>query len=215
MSLVSPSLRDALGRVRWRARVVPVILTSRLAPQLAGRAVRGATRAHLGSGPHVLEGWANLDLDGTNGVVRFDLTKPLPFPPASLDHIFSEHFIEHIRLDQARALLAECHRTLRANGVLRISTPDLRRLVHEYLSGHTDEWSDMGWTPASGCDLINEGMRAWGHQYVWDEEQLMDMLRRAGFTSITRVVRHLSEHPELRGLESRPDHGDLILEARR
>ena len=186
---------------------------SRVASRWMGRHVSGATRVHLGCGPNLLPGWANLDMDGPKGVTRFDLNRPLPFPASSVDFVFSEHFVEHVRLEQADSLLRECARILRPGGVVRISTPDLRRLVDEYVAGTIHEWDDMGWSPETPCDLLNEGMRMWGHTYVFDEPRLSRALAEAGFGSVTRVVRHDSEYDALRGLETRPEHGDLILEA--
>jgi predicted SAM-dependent methyltransferase len=211
----SMTAEDTLGQIVWRAKALPVRAGSLAAPTLMVRRARGATRVHLGCGRHLLDGWANLDMDGPRGVVRFNLTRPLPFPSGSVDLVFTEHFVEHIRLDQALALVRECARILRPGGVIRISTPDLRRLVDEYLSGNTDEWSDMGWSPATPCDLVNEGMRLWGHVYLWDQERLAKALIDSGFRDVARLSPHQSDHVALRGLESRPDHGDLILEATR
>lgn len=207
--------RDVLDQLCWRAKAVPVRAGSALAPHWMARRAQGATRVHLGCGRNLLDGWANLDMDGPGGVVRFDLNRPLPFPSGSVDHVFSEHFIEHVRLEQATALLTECARILRPGGVLRVSTPDLVRLVDEYRAGRTDEWTDMGWTPETPCDLLNEGMRLWGHLYVFDESRPRAALRDSRFRDIVRVARHESSHEALRGLECRPDHGDLILEATR
>ena len=96
---------------------------------------------------------------------------------------------------------------------MRISTPDLEIVVKKYLAGEIREWADMGWEPASPCDLINEGLRNWGHQYVFDERKLTAVLVEAGFANVRRRRWGLSEHPALEGLETRPDHGDLIVEA--
>ena len=213
--LSSKVSQDSVEQLVWRAKALPVRVGSLLAPSVMARSSRGARKIHLGCGGNVLDGWANLDMDGPRGVVRFDLNRPLPFPSGSAELVYSEHFVEHVRKDQATALLAECGRVLRPGGVLRVSTPDLAVLVEEYRAGRVGEWSDMQWNPASPCDLINEGMRLWGHLYVWDEAELTAALRRSGFTSVRRVSWHESAHRDLRGLESRPFHGDLILEATR
>ncbi len=145
--------------------------------------------------------------------MRFDLGRRLPFESRSVDFVFTEHFVEHVHLGQARRLFDECARILRPGGVLRISTPDLRTLVQAYLDGDVGEWADMKWRPSTPCDLLNEGMRLWGHRYLWDEEQLTRVLRSRGFSAVTRVAWHESDHETLRGLEIRPFHGDLIVEA--
>ena len=194
-------------------------LGERVRVQRATRHVRerlqGHTRLHLGCGNHLLDGWANLDFGVADGVIRCDLTKPLPVAPGSIDAIFTEHFVEHITRPEAQRLFADCHRVLKRGGVIRISTPNLGALVAQYRLRRTTEWSDVGWTPASPCALLNEGLRSWGHQYVYDAEELSGVLSEAGFTRFTRPGWRESEHPALRGLETRPFHDDLILEATR
>jgi predicted SAM-dependent methyltransferase len=70
------------------------------------------------------------------------------------------------------------------------------------------------WFPATLCRMVNEGMRCWGHVFLYDEAELVALLSECGFRDIRRVKWGESDHSELRGLESRPDFGDLIVEAR-
>ncbi len=170
--------------------------------------------AGLGHGAKILPGWTNIDIEG-NGTTTFawNLTEPLPLPDRSVDCVYSEHFIEHLSLEDGRRLLADCRRVLAPGGVVRVSTPDLMALVRKYLEGDVREWTDMGWSPQTPCDLLNEGMRNWGHLYVYDEAKLSAELTSTGFASVRRCRWGDSAHEPLRGLETRPDHGDLILEA--
>jgi predicted SAM-dependent methyltransferase len=170
-------------------------------------------KLHLGCGTNILSGWENIDLDGPSPVRRWDLTKPLPLQAETISFIFNEHFIEHITRPQGMSLLRECYRLLVPGGVLRISTPSLRKLIEEYLLGRTTEWLDVSWHPATPCQLINEGMRSWGHQFVYDAEELLGLLRDCGFAEIVNVEWRQSRHNELRGLECRPFHDEIILEA--
>ncbi len=48
----------------------------------------------------------------------------LPFNDNSINFIFSEHFFEHLFLDEAIPLLKECHRILKPYGVIRTCVPD-------------------------------------------------------------------------------------------
>jgi predicted SAM-dependent methyltransferase len=168
----------------------------------------------LGHGAKVLSGWTNIDIEG-DGIRTFawDLTRPFPIPDHSIDYIYSEHFIEHISLADALQLLAECLRVLMPGGVMRLSTPDLHVLVEKYFAGAIGEWRDMGWEPRTPCDLLNEGFRNWGHLYVYDEPKLVETLKRTGFAHVGRCSRGVSAHSPLQDLETRPDHGDLIVEA--
>jgi len=170
-------------------------------------------KLNLGCGPKVLPGWTNVDISAADGVIQHDLRKQFPLPAETFRFIYSEHFIEHISRDEALALLKECYRLLRAGGVIRLSTPSLAKLVEEYLAGRLGEWSDVDWHPRTPCQLLNEGLRLWEHQFVYDLNELTLLLREAGWQEITAVGWQQSEHPELQGLETRPFHGEIIVEA--
>src|SRR5437588_9803367 len=59
--------------------------------------------------------------------LEFDSTEPYPFEDASFEWAHAEHFIEHLKLEETIAWLTEVRRVLRPGGLLRLSTPDLRR----------------------------------------------------------------------------------------
>lgn len=208
-SMLTPRRRDA-GRITENVHPAQALCTSGLATR---RLHLGCGIESLGHGAKVLAGWTNVDVVG-DGVRTFawDLTEPFPLPDGSIDFIYSEHFIEHVSLAAATALLVECRRVLGRGGVVRLSTPDLRVITEKYVTGDIREWHDMGWEPATPCDLLNEGLRNWGHCYVYDEPKLLTILRAAGFADVARRPWGQSAHQPLSGLETRPDHGDLIVE---
>jgi predicted SAM-dependent methyltransferase len=173
----------------------------------------GARKIHLGCGRNYLKGWLNVDLDSPVADSRADLRNPLPFADESVDFIFNEHFLEHITREEGIVFLKECRRVLKPGGVFRVSTPDLKWLVFQYGSGRIDEWSDVDWLPATPCRMLNEGMRLWGHQFVYDLPELLAALSEAGFLNISQVGYRESSRVELIGLECRPWHRELILEA--
>ena len=205
-AFLPPAIVSELRRIRWRVR-----------RRAAARRLRGHSRLHLGCGSHILAGWANVDLgDGRNpDVIRFDLLAPWPVESSSIDFIFSEHLIEHFSREDVSRLLRECARTLRREGVMRISTPNLRAVAETYLSGAVSDWIDpaVDWTPHTPAEMINGLMREWGHQFLYDLEALEMLLREAGAKAVLRCAWRESSHPELRGLERREFHHDLIVEA--
>lgn len=208
-----------MTEIRARDLIPPILIRglesawSQVAARGAARRLRGQTRLHLGCGTNILDGWANIDRHDGPGVIGCDLTERLPVASSSVDLIFSEHFVEHITHAQAHVLLAECRRVLKPGGIIRISTPNLKALVREYSLGRVTEWADVGWSPSSPCGLLNEGLRLWGHQYVYDTGELTALLAGAGFQNISAVEWRASEHPLLCGLEQRPYHDDVLLEA--
>lgn len=170
-------------------------------------------KLHLACGSHLLDGWVNVDAFSSDRVSRWDLTQPLPFDDGRVSFIFSEHFIEHLPKIRGAAFLCECFRVLRTGGVLRISTPSLEFLLDCYRENRLDEWRELGWLPESASDLVNEGLRAWGHEYLYDFSAMESALRLAGFANVERVCWHRSIHEDLSDLESRPFHSDIIFEA--
>lgn len=169
---------------------------------------------HLGCGTNVLAGWVNIDGSPVSAqVLRWNLLKPLPVKDSHFQCIFSEHFIEHVSRTQAQELLQELARCLGTGGQIRVSTPDLRYLVTAYLDESLAEWLDVGWEPATAAKLMNEGMHAWGHQFLYDFDELRTALLSAGFSDVRRVAWRESQMPAFRGLECRPFHNDLIVEA--
>jgi predicted SAM-dependent methyltransferase len=169
-------------------------------------------KLHLGCGSINLTGWINIDLDSPGADMHLDLRQPLPFETSTVDYVYAEHFIEHVERHDGVRLLQELLRVLKPGGVIRLVTPDLRFLCCTYLSGNLDEWGYI-WRPATGSIMMNEAMRLWGHQFLYDAEEFESLLHESGFTQRTFQGWRTSEHPELSGLETRPFHQDLILEA--
>jgi predicted SAM-dependent methyltransferase len=133
--------------------------------------------------------------------------------PGSVRFIYSEHFIEHIPPAACRALLVNARQALAADGVLRISTPDIAFWVRTYLDGGLIQHKHADWFPKTSCEMLNGIVRNWGHQFIYDEVELTNLLHECGFSRVERVQRNASRHPTLRNMESRPEGQDLILEA--
>lgn len=165
-------------------------------------------KLHLGSGRDYKEGWTNIDLD--RGDLQIDLGKELlsQFEDESVDYIYSQHFLEHLNLEEGLALLKDCRRVLkRADSVMRISTPNIKEAVDCYVSRKLDRFGKTFDTPAQiFADFYL------GHEYVYDWEELQRVLSLAGFSSPYRMKPGVSEFEHLRNLETRPDFNDLIVE---
>jgi len=171
-------------------------------------------KLHLGCGPHLFAGWDNLDLSPAPGGIRHDLTKPLLYPDSSVSFIFTEHFIEHLDREVAFSFLCECKRVMKNDAVLRLSTPDLAVLVEDYRLGRINRWSSV-WNPKNKCQMLNGGMRLWGHKYVFDLEDLESLIREVGFGKISKKAHSESDFDELKNREKRSYMGDLILEVQK
>jgi len=185
-------------------------------------------RLHLGCGAHLIEGWTNIDLeldasakpDESHKFMAYDLRNGLPFGDKSVDRIFSEHFLEHLHRHDAVKLLAECRRVLTDDGVIRVSVPDLRTLIEKYLDDEAGDEAALGfadkvgWHPATRCQLVNEGLRMWGHLFVYDLSELLLVFMEAGFTRLRPSPHGQTTMPDM-PTEGRPFLGDIVVEAQR
>ncbi len=170
---------------------------------------------HLGCGTVYLNGWINIDSESQNADLTLDLTNPLLFEDNTIDFIYSEHFIEHLTADEGLLLLNECRRILKPHGVIRIATPDLDYLMRRYFVC----WRRQDWIKSFGygwletrAEMMNLCFRGWGHQYLYNAEELRRRLKEAGYKKIYRKRFNKSTYNELRNRESRND-SKLILEA--
>jgi predicted SAM-dependent methyltransferase len=202
-----PSPRQGLRRLVARTRVRRYLRRG------------GEAKLHIGCGEHILDGWLNTDVAIRHPLTVFmDARRALPLPSDRFELVYAEHMIEHLTLEQGEAMLREISRVLRPGGWLRIATPDLRFLLALHAPARTvlqDRYLD--WSirhsalPSDGrpreAIVINHFFRAWGHQFIYDEESLTAALRAAGFVDPrTCPVQH-SEIPDLCDIES---HGRII-----
>lgn len=202
-----------LGPLLQKAIEAPIAIVARVRRRSTPDKLKRYDKLHLGSGGRILDGWANIDITGLR-TIPWDLRNPLPLAPGQVRLLYTEHFIEHIDREAGRRLLSNAGKAMAPGAVIRVSTPDLGKLISDYQAGHVVRMEHGGWFPETPCRMVNEGMRLWGHTFIYDEPELVTLLKECGFSDVRRVKWGESEHPELRGLESRPDFEDLIVEAR-
>jgi GT2 family glycosyltransferase/predicted SAM-dependent methyltransferase/cytochrome c-type biogenesis protein CcmH/NrfG len=160
---------------------------------------------NIGCGNKKLAGFTNVDME-PGADIQLDVTKGLPFDNNSVHAIFSEHFFEHITQAQGGQFLRECRRVLVPGGVCRIATPDLDALINEYTSNDwlNPEWAQFGYNYLDNkCEMLNLALREWGHQWVYNEEELVRLGESAGFEFGGRHAIGESPFEFLRGLEYR------------
>lgn len=174
--------------------------------------INDSLKLHLGCGSVYLDGWVNIDLDSDVADIQHDLRNPLPFDDGSVDYIFAEHFIEHLTQAEAKVLLAECHRVLKDNGTIRLTTPSLYVLLTNYLKGDLNEWQEY-WMPPTKAHMVNEGMRSWGHCFVYDADELVRFLNECNFNKLKFEGWRESDIEAFVGIENRNFHKELIIEA--
>lgn len=70
-------------------------------------------------------------------IIRWDLRRGIPFDNEIFHFIYCAQFIEHLRKKEVSPFLKECYRTLVTGGIIRVVTPDLERMVLNYLNALT------------------------------------------------------------------------------
>jgi predicted SAM-dependent methyltransferase len=204
MDLVANSARLALARILY----YPYLLSHFLS---RGRSLR---RLHVGCGTNRFDGWINADIDPLADLIIF-LQRRLPFPSRYLECIYSEHVLEHVSYRTAVTFFTEARRVLKPGGVIRVAMPDLDDLVDGYVRDwHRFDW--VNWPQFSfiktRAEMINIAFRWWGHQHLYNREELERALCEAGFSEIRFVSWGHSSVTDLCGLETRAD-SKLIAEA--
>jgi SAM-dependent methyltransferase len=66
-------------------------------------------------------------------VLRWDVSRALPFAAESFDVVYHSNVLEHLRRDDVLPFVRECWRVLKPGGLLRVATPDLERMCELYL----------------------------------------------------------------------------------
>jgi predicted SAM-dependent methyltransferase len=173
-------------------------------------------RLHIGSGNVRLPGWTNVDAQRLPGVdVVADVTRGLGF--ADAEAVFSEHFLEHLAVDDALRFLLEAHRVLAAGGWVRLTTPNLDWVWSTHYRLEGDETRKR-----EAALAINRAFRGWRHQFLWNREMLAEALAACGFEAVRWCRRGESELPFFQDLERHDTYEDseemphvLIVEARK
>jgi SAM-dependent methyltransferase len=125
--------------------------------------IEDGLKLHLGSGPHAIPGWENVDKSLTPlltrrapvraamqrlglinelqaksswppEVKRMNVSSTWPWHDGSASAVFSSHMVEHLEAGEVRHFLSEAFRVLKPTGVMRLALPDLQLAVANYLS---------------------------------------------------------------------------------
>ena len=179
-------------------------------------------KLHIGCGTQYKDGWINIDNNSDNNIskldMNLDLRNPLPFKDNSVDYIYNEHFLEHLSVQEGLRALMDFRRVLKPGGVLRIAMPDLAEIMSDYSNENwkrdkIDFFQKFGLTfVQTRAEWMNINFRAWGHQWLYDWEELERRLREAGFISIAKCELNKSLISDFVGQETR-NESTLVAEA--
>jgi len=122
------------------------------------------TYLNLGCGSRWHPDWVNIDIAPRDpAVIRHDLSRGIPLADESCDVVYHAAVLEHLRRQEAAALLSECYRVMKPGGILRVGVPDLEKICRLYLLKLSEAL---------------EGDGAAVHDYDWIMLELLDQVAR-------------------------------------
>jgi len=186
----------------WDLRLMLLRLSNRIVPSRRKRLKQLSAltniKLHFGSGPRIFPGWLNVDGYPHSGIdAQIDLRYRLPLSDGSCCYIFSEHVLEHFKLEDGKRICEEFFRLLQGGGVARIIVPDAEKFWGAYQAKDL-AWfqsvNNFGETALEGVNCIYYNHF---HKCMYDFDLLHSILTRAGFEKIIRSMYLGSNHPDL------------------
>jgi 2-polyprenyl-3-methyl-5-hydroxy-6-metoxy-1,4-benzoquinol methylase len=170
-------------------------------------------KINIGCGWECRKGWINADNTQKHQrknypIIEMDVTDTWAYPDEEFDYILSEHMIEHIPDEKNLYMLTEAYRTLKKDGVIRISCPN--RTFFETLCGNdnhsfvTAYCEKIFQRPAQSGDasrIAKRTLNEQGHVWVPTINQLILQLKKAGFSKVYEVKYGESEFEAFQGIE--------------
>lgn len=177
---------------------------------------------NIGCGSDFIKGWLNIGLFEdkekfpysqivtVNGadILHFDITKGLCIDEP-VKYIYSAHMIEHLHIPEGLAFIANCHKALKDDGILRLACPDLGLWIEKYNQkdiGFFERYNElyagnyiMFRTPGQ---VFMSLIYMWGHKWMYDFESLRELCLRVGFREAERKSLHKSSIKNIEELES-------------
>ena len=202
----SPDIHDSFERLR-RALAIDT-RSEQTRPRFTALPQEGL-KLHLGCGHDVREGQVNIDVDLNFDIPHdhpdffyWNMMKGLPLANESCVSIYSSHFFEHLFIDDAVALLRECHRVLARGGVLRLALPNQEEMCVRYLRRDRSHWPMLNLAVMfpDAADPFDPQQVPYGnfmntaifqpnrlyreneHKIWWDTENTTHELQKIGFT---------------------------------
>lgn len=143
-----------------------------------------ATKLHLGCGNIRLKDFCNVDILSTHAVdVVSDISTLINFNDNSIDLIYACHVLEHFSHEESLKVLKRWFEVLKPGGELRISVPDIDRIVRIY-SKNWQHFQTPGNTPWIGLlyggQTDSYDFHKTGFNFCW----MKHLLERMGFVNV-------------------------------
>ncbi len=154
-------------------------------------------RCNCGCGDYPLSYFVNIDEDPAKPAELHCHVPPLPFDDASMDLVWSCHFLEHLEWGEAELFLQDAFRVLAPGGRCGIVVPDTREVMRRWLEGTIDavEYPQGVWHQVADLDAVcalflYSTVQASPHRWAYDLDTLARALTRAGFVELHEIDRY-------------------------
>ncbi len=139
-----------------------------------------------------------------------DIRKKFPLKDNTVKFLFCSQVLEHFEYWEARSILSECHRVMEKGGILRISVPDIEKVISNYKNNPNKINSarefdkaifgdEKDKTPNLIKKISIQFIRY--HKWHYNFPYLRDLLKETGFSSIQKCSFRKGKTPDLNKLE--------------
>jgi predicted SAM-dependent methyltransferase len=130
-------------------------------------------KLNIGAGSTVIEGYTAIDRKlGSEAY-------PLPYPDGSVDEIRASHILEHFTFGEAQEAMAEWSRVLKPGGRIRVSVPDVDKVLASDNKAERLFW-------LMGGQMHENDI----HKSAYDKARLSGIMRQNGISGINEWVSH-------------------------
>ena len=151
-----------------------------------------------------------------------DIRKKLPFKDESFKYIYCSQVVEHLHLYHLNQFISECYRILEPEGVIRILSPDLKKVVSLYNENNLKKFKlndhlssklmadhvNLIFYPRSFISEQKRGMVQRfldfipeHHKYIFDFERFKDLSSCSRFSKIKELETENSIFPNVHELD--------------
>lgn len=141
-------------------------------------------KLHLGCGPVQLSGWTNVDITASRATDFIDDIRTLKkIENNSISEVYACHVLEHFSHSEVLPVLSTWYNKLKPGGRIRISVPDIDKIVKIYLNNweHFQTPGNAPWIGLIyGGQLDPYDFHKTGFNFCW----LSHLLSQVGFHNI-------------------------------
>lgn len=135
-------------------------------------------------------GWKNIEIcEHYDADEHYDISTGIREADNSIEEIWMGDFFEHLLRLKAIFVLQECFRVLQVGGKIRISVPDMEKVMPLWLASD----GDVGYAPliwGQQDELYQKNSFPDSHLYGYMESSLTKLFAASGFSNIKRISIH-------------------------